>query len=146
MTNQSMEFHPNSLNKTQTTKKITKQMRVVGIAAIAAIAASKAINMKKKIEIPVIQDTHAKIYAAVSAENALEMSSWHSCETTHCRAGWVVHLAGETGYALERFHNTTLAAQLIYRESGYQINPSKFYDSNEEALEDMRLLAEGEVK
>jgi hypothetical protein len=52
-----------------------------------------------------------------------------------------VHLAGEPGYALERFHNTTLAAQLIYRESGHPINPCRFYDNNVAALADMKALA-----
>lgn len=69
------------------------------------------------------------------------MGAWHTCNTTHCRAGWVVHLAGEAGYELELFHNTALAAQLIYRESGYEINPGRFYDSDSEALADMALLA-----
>jgi hypothetical protein len=53
-----------------------------------------------------------------------------------------VHLAGEAGYALERFHGPLLAGQLIYRESGYPISPVRFFDSNDEALEDMRRLAE----
>jgi hypothetical protein len=53
-----------------------------------------------------------------------------------------VHLAGEPGYALERFHNTLLAAQLIYEASGYKINPCRFFDSNEDALADMKRLAE----
>lgn len=73
---------------------------------------------------------------------ALDMGSWHTCNTTHCRAGWVVHLAGEAGYALERFHNTALAAQLIYRESGSPISPVRFYETNEEALADMKKRAE----
>jgi hypothetical protein len=70
------------------------------------------------------------------------MSNWHTCETTHCRAGWVITLAGEAGKALEKFHGPLLAAQLIYRESGYSINPCRFFDSNEAALEDMKRLAE----
>ena len=73
------------------------------------------------------------------------MSDWHTCGTTHCRAGWVVHLAGEAGYALERFHNTALAAQLIYRESGAPINPCRFYDDNEEALADIMACAAEQV-
>jgi hypothetical protein len=81
---------------------------------------------------------------AVKAPGALDMSSWHSCNTTHCRAGWVVHLAGEAGYALERFHNTPLAAQLIYRASGYNINPGRFYDNGADAMADMTRLAGGQ--
>ena len=72
------------------------------------------------------------------------MSTWHTCETTHCRAGWVVHLAGAEGKALEKFHDTPLAAMLIYRESGYQINPGQFFLSNELAMEDMKRLADEE--
>lgn len=72
------------------------------------------------------------------------MKTWHACETTHCRAGWVVHLAGEKGKALESFFNTELAAMMIYDKSceGYKINPSRFYDDNKSSLADMKKLAE----
>jgi hypothetical protein len=93
--------------------------------------------------IPTIPDIHKRIYERVTQPGALDMTAWHACETTHCRAGWVVHEAGAAGYALEKFHNTALAAQLIYRESGYQINPSRFYDPANLALADMKRLAEG---
>ena len=53
-----------------------------------------------------------------------------------------MHEAGEAGYALEKFHNTALAAMLIYRESGYQINPSRFYEPADLAMADMKRLAE----
>ena len=69
------------------------------------------------------------------------MGNWHSCETTHCRAGWVVHLAGEAGYDLERRTSPIFAAQQIYKASGYRISPVRFYDSNEDALADMKRLA-----
>ncbi len=73
------------------------------------------------------------------------MGDWHTCETTHCRAGWAVHLCGDAGYALERLHGSLLAAQLIYRESGAPINPARFFDSNEVAMADMKRLAEEEA-
>jgi hypothetical protein len=82
------------------------------------------------------------MFEAVTQPKALDMSSWHKCGTTHCRAGWVVTLAGEAGKKLEQFHNTELAAMLIYRESGHHINPARFYDGNSEALADMKRLAE----
>jgi hypothetical protein len=55
-----------------------------------------------------------------------------------------VALAGEEGAKLEQFHNTLLAAMLIYDASDptYRINPSRFYDTNDEALGDMKKLAE----
>ena len=95
---------------------------------------------------PVIPDIHKAIFAAVSQPRALDMGSWHSCETTHCRAGWAVHLAGPEGYALEEFHNTELAAMLIYKASGYLINPARFHDAANAAMDDMRKLAEGDTE
>jgi hypothetical protein len=94
--------------------------------------------------IPRIDNIHQRVLEAVNRPHALNMGLWHTWDTTHCRAGWVVHLAGEAGYALERFHNTELAAMLIYRESGYHINPARFYDDNDSALKDMRRLANNE--
>jgi hypothetical protein len=71
------------------------------------------------------------------------MMTWHTCEKRHCRAGWIVTLAGAEGKALESYFNTELAAMLIYRAStGECINPARFYDSDEEALADMKRLAE----
>jgi hypothetical protein len=94
--------------------------------------------------VPVIENIHQRVLEAVTAPNhALDMSDWHTCGTTHCRAGWVVHLAGEAGYALERFHNTALAAQLIYDASDTtrRISPVRFYETNEVAMADIRRLA-----
>jgi hypothetical protein len=72
------------------------------------------------------------------------MSDWRDCETTHCLSDWVVHLAGERGYALKKFHNTVLAAQLIYRESSpdLHVDACHFYDNNKSALADMKRMAE----
>lgn len=94
--------------------------------------------------IPVIANIHQAVYAAASQPGCLNMGNWHSCETTHCRAGWVVHLAGEAGYALEDRTSSLFAAQQIYRASGYDISPVRFFDDNDKALADMKRLAEGE--
>jgi len=103
--------------------------------------------IKPSADIPKIDNIHQRVYEAVTGTpDALEMSTWHTCETTHCRAGWVVTLAGAEGRALERRFNTSLAAMMIYDAScpGYKINPARFFDSNEDALADMKRLAEGE--
>ena len=71
------------------------------------------------------------------------MGDWHKCDKTHCRAGWAVTLAGADGAKLQQFYNPELAAMLIYKASGYKINPARFYDDNEAALADMKRLAEG---
>jgi hypothetical protein len=89
---------------------------------------------------PVIADIHQTVYAAASAPKALDMRHWH-CGTTHCRAGWVVTLAGEEGKALEEATSTLHAAMLIYRASDPTWRMSDFLASNESALNDMKLLA-----
>ena len=95
---------------------------------------------------PVIPDIHKAIYAAASRPDSLNMRDVHTCENTHCRAGWAITLAGPEGKALEAFYNWELAAMLIYdaSASGFQINPARFYDSNDDALADMKRLAEAE--
>lgn len=53
-------------------------------------------------------------------------------------------MAGEAGKNLEEFFCTELAAIMIYDAScpGFEINPCRFYDTNEASMEDMRKLAE----
>jgi hypothetical protein len=94
------------------------------------------------MDIPIIEDIHKKLYEAASHPGALKMSDVHACDTTHCRAGWVVHLAGEAGYALEAKTSWLFAAQQIYKASGYEISPVRFFDSDELAMADMKRLAE----
>lgn len=95
--------------------------------------------------VPVIEQIHKRVFEAVSQPNALNMSTWHTCETTHCRAGWVVTLAGPAGKALENRTSTEFAAMQIYKASGYLISPVRFYESNEVAMADMKRLAEEEA-
>jgi len=81
-------------------------------------------------------------------ENALNMDSWHTCETTHCRAGWVIHLAGKQGYELEKLIGTPLAASKIYKNSSeIPVHWAlRFFEDNETALSDMKRCAELEKK
>ena len=64
-----------------------------------------------------IKNIHQAVYEAASKEGALDMCDWHTCDTTHCRAGWVVHLAGDAGKALEWSMGTSAAAAMIYLAS-----------------------------
>jgi len=84
------------------------------------------------------------VLEASSTANALDMSSWHTCETTHCRAGWVVTLAGEEGKLLESKTSTLFAALQIYKKSSpnIKVSPTRFFESNEVALSDMKRCAE----
>ncbi len=69
------------------------------------------------------------------------MTQWH-CGTTHCRAGWVVTLAGDAGKRLEEETSTPFAAMQIYRASDPTWRMSNFFASNYEALADMKRLSE----
>jgi hypothetical protein len=60
------------------------------------------------------------------------MAYVHSCETTHCLAGWTVHLAGKKGYALENRVGWQVAATLIHRKSRPDA-PLPFYLASHEA-------------
>ena len=99
--------------------------------------------------IPKIQNIHQTIYQAASAENALDMSSWHRngyCGSTHCRAGWVVVKAGEGGRVLEGVYGTGTAAALIYAASDPAMEKvPNWTASNADAMADMKRLAEAEA-
>jgi hypothetical protein len=99
--------------------------------------------------LPKIENVHQAVYAAASKEGALDMSDWHAdgyCGTTHCRAGWVVVLAGEGGKVLEGVLGTNAAAALIYKASDPSLERVPDWTaSNENALADMKRLAEIEA-
>ena len=74
------------------------------------------------------------------------MSDWHTCDTTHCRAGWVVHLAGPEGYALEEQTDTCFAAMMIYKKSSdIKVPLTRFFDNKNLALEDIERCAKLEL-
>ena len=69
-------------------------------------------------EIPVVEHLDRKILDAITVGGGkLDMGRWHSCETTHCRAGWAITLAGEQGATLETRVGPHLAGAMIYRAS-----------------------------
>ncbi len=95
------------------------------------------------LEIPIIDNIHQKVYEAASQDGALDMGSWHGgCGTAHCRAGWVTTLAGEEGKKLEDKTSTATAAYLIYRKSSDLNFAIDFYANNDDALAEMRRMAE----
>ena len=96
--------------------------------------------------IPTIENIHQKILELANRDGGLDMTTWHVCDTTHCRAGWAVFIAGEDGKKLEERLGTPLAAAIIYDAS----SPIKihwaldFYKTNDEAMVDMKRCAEEE--
>lgn len=92
---------------------------------------------------PIVEDLHRKVYEAASQPKALDMGSWHTCGTTHCRAGWIVAIAGEAGFEYERAvgGDTAFAAMQIAKASGAPISPVRFFDTDADALADMKRMA-----
>ena len=88
-------------------------------------------------DVPKIEDLDAKIVAAIECGGKLDMNHWHTCETTHCRAGWAITLAGEDGIALEKKFGSAAAGALIYAKSTPDAKIPNFYASNKEAMEDL---------
>jgi hypothetical protein len=66
---------------------------------------------------------------ALATDAALEMDTWHTCNTTHCIAGWAIHLAGEPGRLLEELHGPSVAGLMLLGAEAH----SHFFDSNEDA-------------
>jgi uncharacterized protein YjbI with pentapeptide repeats len=89
-----------------------------------------------------IKNIDAAILAAIEAPgNELRMSSWHTCGTTHCRAGWAIHLAGDAGYKLEKVVGSAAAGALIYAASRPDKPVPDFLASDADALADLRACA-----
>jgi hypothetical protein len=94
---------------------------------------------------PTLENIHQRVLEAASPTGALEMGDWHTCDTTHCRGGWAVHLAGEQGKKLEQATSTLFAAMMIYKASSkIKVAPTKFFLNNEESMADMKRCAEEE--
>lgn len=89
---------------------------------------------------PVVPNIDAAILAAIGDGGELDMAWWHTCETTHCRAGWAIHLAGEAGAELEKAMGPAAAGALIYAASGSHPVPD-WYCDNETAMADLRKRA-----
>ena len=87
---------------------------------------------------PVIAGIDVAILAAIEAGGGLDMSSWHACETTHCRAGWAITLAGGRGKELERLYGSSVAGALIYHASDPDRPIPNWNASNKAAVADMQ--------
>jgi hypothetical protein len=102
---------------------------------------------KSWFDVPIIPNIHQTVLAAASKPDALNMDHWHTCETTHCRAGWAVHLAGKKGAALEKASSTLFAAMQIYKASSpIKVPPPRFFGGNDSALADMKRCAKEEAR
>ena len=87
--------------------------------------------------IPAIPNIDAAILGALECGGALAMDTWHTCETTHCIAGWAVTLAGDAGRVLEKAVGSGTAGALIYAKSSPGNRVPDFYASNERAMAEL---------
>jgi len=95
-------------------------------------------------DVPVIPDIDRQILGVVeSGKGTLNMSAWHECETTHCRAGWAITLAGEKGKVLEDSYGPAVAGRMIYLASTGRA--PHFFATNEHALADIRERAAEQI-
>jgi hypothetical protein len=96
--------------------------------------------------ITIAADAPQRLRAAAAAslqQGALEMRNWHTCDTTHCLGGWLIHQAGEVGRLLEAAVGPGVAGLML---GGVEAH-SHFHDSNEAATEFLRsVLARPEVQ
>ena len=81
------------------------------------------------LTIPRVEHLHQKVEEKTREPSGLNMGRWHTCATTHCRAGWIVQLAGEEGKKLEERLDTDIAAMLIHEASspGVEMTAREFY-------------------
>lgn len=102
-------------------------------------AARAAQYRERHPEVPVVPHLDAVILGALETGGTLKMNAWHTCATTHCRAGWAITLAGEAGQKLEKQYGSERAGGMIYKASTGRI--PHFFASDERALEDIRECA-----
>jgi hypothetical protein len=78
------------------------------------------------------------VAVAALKEGALEMESWHTCDTTHCIGGTAIHQAGEVGRLLEAAVGPVVAALMLLGPDAH----AHFYDSNQAATAWLRSVLE----
>jgi uncharacterized protein YjbI with pentapeptide repeats len=94
---------------------------------------------------PKVENIDTRILEEIKSGGVLDMSTWHICVTTHCRAGWATHLAGPDGKLLEEMIGTGAAAALIYNASRNGKRVPDFFATKEEAMKDIEECAKLET-
>ena len=98
-------------------------------------------NLVGVIGLAVASDSRQRLRAVANAalkKGALEMDTWHTCDTTHCIGGTAIHQAGEVGGLLEAAVGPGIAALMLLGPDAH----AHFYDSNEEATAWLRSVLE----
>ena len=95
----------------------------------------------------IVPNIDAAILASIRNNQAagLDMSGWHGgscdetnwCNTTHCRAGYAICLAGKAGFDLEREFGAETAGRMIYAASRPDKPLPDFFAEDEDAMADI---------
>ena len=99
-------------------------------------------NLIDAVGLPIVDDAPQRLLAVattVLGDGAtLAMGNWHTCDTTHCLAGWAIHQAGTIGKTLESLHGPHMAGLLLlgHEAAGH------FYDSNKDAIKWLRSVVD----
>jgi hypothetical protein len=105
-------------------------LRAANLSGADLCAKEGTLNPKISIGFDVDPELPLKVARAALGEGALNMGEWHSCNTTHCLAGWAVHLSGPAGYALEKVTSPSVAGSILCPAASHL-----FFGTNDQALE-----------
>lgn len=83
-------------------------------------------------DVPFVENLIGKVAKLALEPNALNMGAWHTCETTHCIAGWACVIANKP--ELEKKYGSNAFAALLFARSGLTRVPN-FMTTDEEATE-----------
>jgi len=94
-------------------------------------------DLSGAVGLTIASDARERLQAvatAALADNGLNMSCWHTCDTTHCISGWAIHQAGELGRLLEAVVGAEVAGLMLLGPDAQR----HFHDGNEAATEWLR--------
>jgi len=91
--------------------------RAAWAAWAAWAAAGLAALLGDRIALRKLDTKLARRLNAKRPKFRLAMCNWHTCKTTHCRAGWYITDAGKVGAGLEEHFGAWLAGAAIYLAS-----------------------------
>ena len=97
-------------------------------------------NLSNVTGLTIAQDAPQRLQSAAAAAlmpGALDMSAWHTCDTTHCIGGTAIHQAGECGRLLEAAVGPHVAGLMLLGVEAHR----HFYDTNKDATEWLRSVA-----
>ena len=90
-------------------------------------------NLSGAIGLPIAADAPARLLAvaeaALATPDALEMGSWHQCETTHCICGWAEHLGGPLANLIIKIYGNDVGGLMLLGVKAH----AHFYSSNNKA-------------